>query len=546
MQSRRSGVGDIKARVSKIADRQKLWYQDKTVLDPSVPYDNVIGRINEMYELSLHLDGFRCSCPSRVSSDVSAKECPHLPSDIHIRGPTGTGKTHITRRVCEEIVGKGNYIIINLRTAYSPFSAVNSLLHEMGLKDRIWVEGLNTAVSEAKREIKKRLDARKKAASTEVFKSSSDPSLPPFVIVLDELDTALRHSGHHKSTAQDILDSVQGMTESLRLAGYPVCIVVITNETLENHDIDEKSLSRLCKQIVFHPLGSQDLFDILLDRSQRAFPPGRRPSQTVLQAIADYCHSQNGSARIAIELLRATSLIAFERGALDPSYITLHDLESAKQRVIADLRRDVVDSLAPEEAVVAGAIALLCVLKRTEWHSTDEVVRCYGKLVESIWGKQVAELVSQTRQPILRVREKRTIEDYLARLEERGIVESDRSSRGKGRGRESRKYHLRLEVDVVGAYSLGKELWVMIRTAQKQLSYWEVEKQKLVTELKGYDGSCFIGHPFERQLYEEEIAARMQMADTKIKELKSLLSLDDQSLCGGDELCTHLMNKMKK
>ena len=298
-------------------------------------------------------------------------------SNIFAYGKTGTGKTIVVRFVLERLEKKaGQYnralitAYVNCRLAGTNYRVVADLCRRLGVQ-KVPFTGL--AVGELLARLKDALAGQKVA----------------FLVVLDEIDALVK-----RNEDDSLLYELTRINEAL--SGGWIGLVGISNDLHFKDFLDPRVLSSLGEEeLVFTPYSSEELYDILKDRSRQAFQPGVL-EEGALRLCAALAAREHGDARRALDLLR----VAGEIGERDRSTRILEKhVEEAQQKVEHDRVTEVLSSLP-----LHSRILLLSVLQletvRQESSVTGDVYEVYRELcgvvrVEPLTQRRVSGLLNE-------------------------------------------------------------------------------------------------------------------------------------------------------
>src|SRR2546425_10489402 len=176
-------------------------------------------------------------------------------SNFFAYGKTGTGKTIVVRFVLERLVRKaGQYnralqtAYVNCRLAGTNYRVVADLCRRLGVQ----VPFTGLAVGELLDRLKEALRKQKTA----------------FLVVLDEIDALVK-----RSEDDSLLYELTRINEALS-EGW-IGLIGISNDLHFKDFLDPRVLSSLGEEeLVFKPYSSEELYDILQERSTQAFQQG--------------------------------------------------------------------------------------------------------------------------------------------------------------------------------------------------------------------------------------------------------------------------------
>ena len=297
-------------------------------------------------------------------------------SNIFAYGKTGTGKTIVARFVLERLEKKaGQYnrslvtAYVNCRLAGTNYRVLADLCRRLGV--RVPFTGL--AVGELLDRFREALKEQKTA----------------FLVVLDEIDALVK-----RNEDDSLLYELTRINEALG-EGW-IGLIGISNDLHFKDFLDPRVLSSLGEEeLVFTPYSSEELYDILKERSIQAFQKNVL-DEGALRLCSALAAREHGDARRALDLLR----VAGEIGERDrsPRVLEKH-VEEAQRKVEHDRVTEVLSSLP-----LHSRILLLAVLRletaRKESSVTGDVYEVYQELcnvvrVEPLTQRRVSGLLNE-------------------------------------------------------------------------------------------------------------------------------------------------------
>ncbi len=390
----RKRISDIRKKI----EQKNSVFAEKKYLDLMIIPSKIIGRETESEKL------LRCI--------MSLKDGFVVPF-VSVYGRSGSGKSTVVKFVCENMTDLISFRFVNLRNAKTVFGCANMILGNLGEESLSNAQGLNKAVDCIQSRIELILDKEEKKY---------------FVLVLDEYDVIFSDT---RSNPSDFVYKLLQIEENLREKSVWVCIIAISNNALQEYDLDDRVKSRMgSTDVSFSPYSQSDVFGILKDRCKKAF------KITVPKDVLEHCSSvsssDHGDARRALDLLRTAGEIC------DGMKITKSDIDSAQNLLQKDRAQEIV-SLAPYHMkCVVGTIISLAILGEDSWSATSSIFKKYSNIV------------SQKQAPL----KYRRVSDLLVELENSGILVSRAYSRG--RGGYGKEYKLKVSPDLVGPV-IGKD-----------------------------------------------------------------------------------------
>ncbi len=297
-------------------------------------------------------------------------------SNLFAYGKTGTGKTIVTRYVLEHLQRKAKEHDRRLDTSYvncrlmgTNYRVIADLCRTLGIQ----VPFTGLAVGEV-------LDRLKSA----LRKHNS-----PFLVVLDEVDGLVR-----RTEDDSLLYELTRINESLS-DGW-IGIIGISNDLHFKDFLDPRVLSSLGEEeLIFKPYTSNELHDILHQRSQQAFQD-HVLDQAALRLCAALAAGEHGDARRALDLLRVAGEIA-ER---DQAHQVLEDhVLQAQQKVEQDRVKEVLASL-PLHSRILLISAMHLETAKKDGGATGDVYTVYRELctvarVDHLTQRRVSGLVNE-------------------------------------------------------------------------------------------------------------------------------------------------------
>ncbi len=316
------------------------------------------------------------------------------PSNILIFGKTGTGKTAVVKYIENELKkldgGRTvHYVYMNCEIVDTPYGVLQNVANRFveNLSQRIPFTGLST--DRVYQMLVEKLDEEKRIV----------------ILVLDEIDKIVTKNG------DDLLYQLLKINDDLTKA--KVSLIGISNDLKFTEWLDPRVKSRLSdEKMVFPPYNAQELFDILAQRSQKAFDNGVA-GDSVLSLIAALAAQEHGDARRALDLLRVSAELA-ERAAEE--HITEQHVQRAKNKIELDTVAEAIKSLPTQSKLV-----LLAIISNGEAGAdrmtTGDVYGTYK------------ELCRKTGMPILT---QRRVTDLISELDMLGLVHARVKSYGRG------------------------------------------------------------------------------------------------------------------
>jgi len=313
------------------------------------------------------------------------------PKNEIIFGKSGTGKTAVIKFIGRELKsisdGKRNveFLYINCQVKDNSYSVIETIGNAVG-GEQIPFTGWS-------------MDRVYSTAKNNIDKWNGN-----IIVVLDEIDRFVIKNG------DDLLYQLLLMNSELQ--NSKITIVGITNDLRFPEFLDPRVKSRLNEErIVFSPYTSDDIFDILMDRLNISNVKNF-VNEGSLKLISTMASQENGDARKAIELLKASIQIAIENGE---KYVEEKHVFIAKSKIEYDAVVETLKTLPLQTKVLLLAITLLKESGSTQ-STTGDVFEAYKNLANS------------ANIPVLTLRR---ITDMLSDLDMLGIVSAKVKSMGR-------------------------------------------------------------------------------------------------------------------
>lgn len=312
------------------------------------------------------------------------------PSNVFIYGKTGTGKTLVSKFVCQELESKAIKQNTSLKTLY------------MNCK----MEKINTPY---------RLLAR--------FLSFIDIEVPPTGLPTDEIyKIFLREINKVGGVFTLVLDEIDTLVETdvlynltrinTELTNAKISIIGISNDLNFTNNLDPRIKSSLSEEeLVFPPYNAIQIQDILLDRAKIALSPTSIGEGTIAKCSA-LAAQEHGDVRRALDLLRVACEIA-ERNV--DIKVNEEHVDEAMRKIDIDRVVEIVKTQPRQSQIVLYSIIYLKELNKNEV-ATGEVFEVYHNLCKQIG------LVPLTQ---------RRVSDLISELDMLGVINSLVVSKGR-------------------------------------------------------------------------------------------------------------------
>lgn len=338
-------------------------FEDKNVLSHSYTPDKLLHRELEVEKIASILV-------------TSLKGC--APSNILVYGKSGTGKTIVTRFVCNllletterrEDVQNVSIAYINCKNVDTKYRVLANLTKEL-CETRIPFTGWPT---------------------DKVYKSfleAIDKKKQCIVIILDEIDNLTGKQG------DDILYNLTRMNSDLKNA--MVSTIGISNNLRFLDYLDARVQSSLgSEEIVFTPYDARQLEEILTQRARLAFKPGT-VDEFVIPLCAALAAREHGDARKALDLLKVSGEVAEREGT---KRITESHVRSANEKIEKDNTVELVTTLPLQSKTIIYSILCLDSFGNTSIN-TGQTYETYTKAckvisIDCLTLRRVSDLISE-------------------------------------------------------------------------------------------------------------------------------------------------------
>lgn len=387
-------------KIRRKLEKQNSIFSQKKYLDGLYLPSHIIGRKKQAEELLLHIESLRQGFVVPV---------------ISVYGRSGSGKSTLVKFVCNNIDDLACFAFANLRKAKTVFGCANIILSEFGMPSLKSADGINKTVDVLAKCISERLESHGKKF---------------MILVLDEYDAIFSDKRNNPS---DFMYKLLTLEEELRQKDLWLCIITISNNALSEYTLDDRIKSRMGNsEVFFPPYTKDDISQILKDRAEKAFT--KKIEDKIVQYCAEIGSAEHGDARRALDLLRVAGELC------DGTKITIHDIDSANQKLQKDRLELVVTNASYHQKHLIGAICRNLLNDDSGWTATSAIYDRYKSIIQD----DVNPLSY------------RRISDLLVELKNTGLVHSRTISRGRaGYGTE---YRLLFSPHMVGPY-VGKEWW---------------------------------------------------------------------------------------
>jgi len=316
-----------------------------------------------------------------------------MPQNAVIRGPVGTGKTVLTKKFCDTLVGISRkqgkiieYVHINCRKRSTDSMVLLGILthFDQRFPDR------GFSVQEMQEILRKHLQRR-------------DAQL---LLVLDEADALV------KKTGSNLIYNLTRFTDETLKTDNPISLILISQKDVLAQ-LEEAALSTFKRSnvLVLDSYKRDELQDIVNQRVQLAFHNNTVAPESA-ELIADIA-SEYGDARFAIELLWKAGMCADQEHT---QRVVPEHVRTAKAETYSVVTETKLNSLGRHQL-----LTLLAITKRLQ--KGDQAYTTTGD-VEKTYAITCEEYNEETRAHTM-------FWKYLAELENAGFTHMKRSGKGQ-------------------------------------------------------------------------------------------------------------------
>ncbi len=354
-------------------------FKDQSILSPDYVPEKLVHREEEFREL---VQLFKPVLEDEASQRVL------------ISGSVGVGKTALASRFGEVLEKEAKkrdmnltYVHVNCRKQGTP----QMVLHDLASNFPLTVPKRGFAPQEIMNHVIDHLEKK------DVY----------LTVTLDELDYFIRQNG------PDLLYSLSRAAEESD-AQNRVSIIATSFSPDFLETLDEATRSTFMHNLIeMDKYNSEQLFDILNERAEKAFKPGTVKEET-LDLISNIA-SRRGDARFALELLWFSGRIA-NKG--NKENVSPNHARKAKSEINPEIRKDVLQDLKKHELLSLLAISRRLKISDEAFALTGDVKEAYKIVCE--------EYEEEPRKHVQFL-------SYIDKLENLGLVDTE-ESRGGHRG----------------------------------------------------------------------------------------------------------------
>jgi orc1/cdc6 family replication initiation protein len=295
--------------------------------------------------------------------------------NIHIQGPRGTGKTHLTKSILKQLPAETSTCYIDSRQADTQYKALKQIYRS--LTGQQINSGHHTS------DLQRKIEERTGAIHT--------------VIVIDEIDFLLLNDG-------------ESLLYYLSRLNSKTSIITISNHITElKNQVEERTYSSLQPYpLQLEPYTGEETFQILLQRAQQALSP-----QTLQRDALTYIASTTQNTRLALQWLKTA---ATETNTV----ITENTVQETRKKAYNRYTTQLLDQQTLHHKLLYQAITELN--QEQETIRAGDVYQRYQELAQSYEEEQLSN---------------RRISDFLKHLELLNLINAEYHYGGKkGKTRE--------------------------------------------------------------------------------------------------------------
>ncbi len=283
------------------------------------------------------------------------------PSNILIYGQTGTGKTAVTKFICDQILEKAEKEKKKIHTAYINCKQTNTSYGILANIGKTYSAEWDDIIPHAGWRIDKVYAA---------LKQKADDNGGIAIVILDEIDALVTKNGD-----DDILYHLTGLNSDLNHS--KISLIGISNDTKFTSWLDPRVKSRLGEEsLTFAPYNAIQIEEILAQRTAIAFN-----ENVVDPLVLSYCASkaaqEHGDARKALDLLRISAELA-ERN--EREIVTVEYVNQAQNVMEKDQVRSIISTLPIHYKAALASIILNQGKRENGMQTTGEVYSTYTQI----------------------------------------------------------------------------------------------------------------------------------------------------------------------
>ena len=303
----------------------------------------------------------------------------HAPSNMNLYGVPGSGKTAVTRMVCQQLKEKGEEIgreihatEINCRNVDTKYRVLAEIGNAIRMEGDELIPFTGWPADKVFDRVRARMDARAGV----------------HLIILDEIDHLVRKVG------DDLLYSLTSLNIGLLQNSF-CCIVGISNDLAFTEILDPRVESRLAPiDVTFSPYNASQLEDILLTRAESGIKENSL-DEGVIPLCAALAAKEHGDARRALDFLRISVQKAEQE---ECRLVTVNHVRQAQNQLEFDQITPAVANLPLQQKIVLFSILVnekngLRNITTGEVYNTYELA-CGNAMEKPLTTRRVSSLIS--------------------------------------------------------------------------------------------------------------------------------------------------------
>ena len=302
------------------------------------------------------------------------------PSNILIYGQTGTGKTAISRFLCNELTKKAKVEKKGIHSAYINCKQTNTSYGILSNIGKSYSHHWEKEIPDAGWRIDKVYSSLKERA---------DKIGGIAIVVLDEIDVLVNQRG------DDVLYHLTGLNSDLD--NSKISLIGISNDSTFTSCLDPRVKSRMGEEaLVFSPYNAPQIEDILSQRARLAFH-----ENVIDPLVLSYCASkaaqEHGDVRKAINLLRISAELAEREGS---EKVNIKHLSIAQEVMEKNHISSLIGTMPIHHKAVLSSIILNQDSKEKGQQTTGEVYSTYNHIckifeLESLSQRRIGNVISE-------------------------------------------------------------------------------------------------------------------------------------------------------
>ncbi|UHQ96102.1 orc1/cdc6 family replication initiation protein [Natrinema halophilum] len=344
-------------------DQQEGLIRDRSLLDPNhiVEEDRIVGRDRQLQEVTKML---------RVALG------DNRPPNLFLYGPSGTGKSLITKAVCKNISGI-------CETRDIRFGTIEVNCQDLDTLGVAVYELVNCAAEEADVEVEvPKHGVATKEKWDELYRIVNE-NFDSAVFVLDELDMLVGRRDKQEPAFSRLLYQLSRAGANNELTAH-ISVVAISNDTKMMESVGSRALSSFTPEDVHFDDYDANQLQSILRRRQDAFYEAVL-DKDVIPLAAAFAAQTHGDARKAIDLMRVAGELAEREGDTN---VREEHVRQAQDKVEKNRVLEVVRGISTQKKLCLYATAAVAAETNNEAARSTTGYRVYQFLTEAIDAEQ--------------------------------------------------------------------------------------------------------------------------------------------------------------